>query len=469
MFALACGTVRAATIVLPCIARQVRLVRLGANIVRILYVNKYLYGKGGAETHMLALARAVESLGHEVHFFGVRTERIETPPERTTLIDAADYRNPGGLLRRAAIGVEVLFGPHAERALSRLLRRFRPHLVHLHNVYHQISPFALRAIRAAGVPVTLTAHDSKLACPSYSLYDGRRACFACRRHQFWNIVLRRCSRKGRAGDWLLMLEAYLHHSLRVYERSIDLIVSPSRFLADRLIESGWPRQRIYLLHNALDLSLYRPRFVPGEYMLMAGRLSREKGITTLIQAARLVPDVPVVVAGDGPDRGELHEAARTLPNLRWVGHLAPERLREAMAAARAMVLPSITPENCPVSALESLALGKPLIASRSGGTAELVRHGETGLLVPPGSAYELADAMATLWADPQTAQRMGRRARADAERRFDLKRYVGSIVRIYQRLAGLSPADGDRGGRSQTSVERRVAGPSDSQLQKARL
>jgi glycosyltransferase involved in cell wall biosynthesis len=403
--------------------------------VRILFVNKFLYAKGGAETHMLALARVLQSLGHELHFFGVRTERVETPPEQTTLVEAGDYRNPGGPLRRAAIVLEVLFGPAAERGLGRALRRFRPHLVHLHNVYHQISPFALRAVRAAGVPAILTAHDSKLVCPAYSLYDGRSFCFNCRKHAFWNILLKRCSGKGRSGDWLLTAEAYLHHLLRLYERHIDWIVSPSRFLADRLLEGGWPRQRLSVLHNALDLRVYRPQFHPGEYMLLAGRLCHGKGVAILIEAARLVPDVPVVIAGDGPLRGQLQAATSSLPNLRWVGYQPQEALLATLAGARALILPSLWPENCPVSVLEAYALGKPVIASVTGGTPELVNDGQTGLLIPPGSVYELAEAMATLWADPNRAERMGRRARAEAERRFDLRDYVDAITQLYRRLA----------------------------------
>jgi glycosyltransferase involved in cell wall biosynthesis len=404
--------------------------------VRILFVNKYLYPKGGSETHLLDLAGGLDGAGHAIDFFGMEHADNVTPPHRTTTVPLTAY---GGTLgwpaRMRALG-GMVFSTAAHRRLKKHLHGARPDVAHLHNIYHQLSPSVLVALQQAGVPRVLTAHDYKLVCPSYSLHDGRSQCFACRGHRYWNVLTRGCSRQGLAGGMALLVEAYAHRFWRVYERLLDAIVAPSRFLRDRLVEGGVAPDRIRVLPNALAVDRYEPNPEPGDYLLYVGRLSYEKGLPTLLAAARQVPQAPLWLVGDGPLRGELEQQAGVLSHVRFLGAQPRPRVKELLRQCRALLLSSEVPENCPLSVLEAFATAKPVIASCVGGVPELFEAEATGLTVPPGDPNALAAAMRQFWEDADLCWHCGTQGRVRAEARHHLADYVRSIEAVYDCVRG---------------------------------
>jgi glycosyltransferase involved in cell wall biosynthesis len=329
----------------------------------------------------------------------------------------------------------MLFSTPVYRRLRERLRVWKPDVAHLHNIYHQLSPSVLLALGEAGVPCVLTAHDYKLVCPSYSLHDGRTECFACRGHRYWNVLRRGCSRQGPAGDFALAVEATVHHFQRVYERHLNAIIAPSRFVRDRLVEGGFDATRVCVMPNAIPVAQYESHPEPGDYLLFVGRLSYEKGLPTLLAAAKQLPNVPLWLAGDGPLRAELEQQAAGLPHVRFLGSLPHAEVRRLLQRCRAVVLPSVVPENCPLSVLEAFASGKPAIATRVGGVPELFEPEPTGLTVPAGDPNALAAAMRQFWIDPDLCWHCGTHARLRAESRHDLADYVRQIEALYSSLA----------------------------------
>jgi glycosyltransferase involved in cell wall biosynthesis len=403
--------------------------------VRILQVNKYLYPKGGSETHLLGLADALSSRGHAVEYFGMDHPANVTQPDRTTTVPATDYGQLQGWRARIEAFRSLLFSTPAYRRMRERLSVARPDIAHLHNIYHQLSPSVLVALGEAGVPCVLTAHDYKLVCPSYSLHDGRAECFACCGHRYWNVLRRGCSRKGLAGDFALAVEATVHQFTRVYERLLNAIIAPSRFVRDRLVEGGFDAARICVLPNAIPVAQYEPQAEPGDYLLFVGRLSYEKGLPTLVAAAKQLPDVPLWLVGDGPLRAELEQQAAGLRHVRFLGSQPHAEVRRLLQRCRAVVLPSAVPENCPLSVLEAFASGKPAVATRVGGVPELFEPEPTGITVPPNDPTALADAMRQLWNDPDLCWHLGTQARLRAESRHDIADYVRQLDALYQSLA----------------------------------
>jgi glycosyltransferase involved in cell wall biosynthesis len=399
-----------------------------------LFANKFLYPKGGSESHLLGLADALGRRGHDITFFGMQDPRNVTPPDRTTTVPATDYDSRGLIPRVRQFG-RMLFSTAAYRSVRQCVERSRPEIAHLHNIYHQLSPSVLVALRRRGVPCVLTAHDYKLVCPSYSLHDGQSQCFACRDHRYWNVLARACSRRGVAGDVALAVEAYAHHFFRVYRRCVDGVIAPSRFLRDRLVEGGYAADRVVLLPNAIAVREFSPNPEPGDYMLFVGRLSYEKGLPTLVDAARQARDVPLWIVGDGPLRHELERQAADAPHVRFLGSRPSAEVRELMRGCRAVVLASVVPENCPLSVLEAFATAKPVIATEVGGVPELFSGGAHGLTVPPGDADSLAAALRQFWSDPDLCCHCGVEARRRAEADHDLEDYVTRIEVIYATVA----------------------------------
>src|SRR5581483_113566 len=162
--------------------------------------------------------------------------------------------------------------------------------------------------------------------------------------------------------------------LRMLDRWVDAFVSPSEFVARMLVRAGLPEQRVHTIPYGIPpAERIGP---PGRYGLFVGRLSEEKGVRTLLEAARLANDVPLAVAGAGPLAAAVQEAP-----VRFLGRLDRDGLGAALAGAAFCVAPSEWHDNQPFSVLESFAAGRPVISTSLGGLPELVEDRVTGLVV----------------------------------------------------------------------------------------
>jgi glycosyltransferase involved in cell wall biosynthesis len=191
------------------------------------------------------------------------------------------------------------------------------------------------------------------------------------------------------------------------------------------IRGGLPEDRIRI----------KPNFVrdPGRAegkragLLYVGRLSPEKGIKTLAQALLMVPNVSCDVIGEGPEDTELARC----PNVTMHGRLAPEAVLERMKASAGLIMPSIWYENCPRALIEAFACGLPVIASRIGAMATLVKDGKTGLLVEPGNARDLSAKMSWIQAHRDKAAKLGAEARQEYERCYTPSQNLATLLAVY--------------------------------------
>jgi len=170
----------------------------------------------------------------------------------------------------------------------------------------------------------------------------------------------------------------------------------------------------------------------GSYALFVGRLSVEKGLGTLLQAWKQLPDrVPLVIAGDGPERANLQSIATDVADVRFAGHLSREEVVAALHEASFVVFPAESYENFPLTIAEAFACGVPVIASRLGAMEEIVADGRTGLHFKAGDPDDLAAKIA--WARSHTREMdaMGRAARAEYEAKYTAERNYRILMEIY--------------------------------------
>jgi glycosyltransferase involved in cell wall biosynthesis len=403
--------------------------------MRILHVNKFLYRRGGAEAYMLDLAGLQRGLGHQVELFGMRHPMNPPSPFESLFPSRVDFdpapSTAPGKLRGAG---RMLWSTSAASGMGTLIERFKPDLVHLHNIYHQLSPSILRPIRKAGVPAVMTLHDYKLACPTYRFLDHGKICEACVPKKFWQAAVRRCNRGSFAASALNSVEMGVH-TLGGFYGAVHRFACPSRFIEAKMRESHVYPERLRVIPNFIDVSSITTKRAPGGHVAFAGRLSEEKGVDVLIEAAAAGPAIRVEVAGDGPERSSLErlaEAEGVGGRVRFHGHLDPGKLRELIRAAAVLVVPSRYYENMPLSVLEGFAVGVPVIASSLGGLTEMIDPGTDGLIVPPNDPIALAEAIDELVGSPTRAFEMGRAARAKAEQAFAPGLHLERIGSLYQ-------------------------------------
>jgi glycosyltransferase involved in cell wall biosynthesis len=217
------------------------------------------------------------------------------------------------------------------------------------------------------------------------------------------------------------------------------VVTPSSFLRDLAVSWGVAPDRVTVLPNTAPAVALPPREelrarlgVDGPTLAFAGRLTRPKALGIALEALGSVPDVSLVLVGDGEERAELERRAATLNGrVRFLGPQPRERVLETVAAADALLLSS-TWENFPHAVVEALSVGTPVIATRVGGVAEVVRDGENGLLVPPGDASALAEAIRTFFADAELRERLSAGA-ADSAAEYAPDRIYSQLERILAR------------------------------------
>jgi glycosyltransferase involved in cell wall biosynthesis len=408
--------------------------------MRILHVNKFLYRRGGAESYMLDLAALQRRQGDEVAFFAM--SHPDNDPSRYARHFPAHLEMnplPPGIGGKLAGGGRMLWSTSAERGIAQVIADFRPDVAHLHNVYHQLSPSVVAALRRAGVPTVMTLHDYKLVCPSYAFLDHGRVCTACVNGGLRQAVVRRCKGGSLAASVAVAAETWLHRRFDAYGH-VRVFICPSRFLAGKLAEAGVYTERLHELDHFVTVS-GSPAPVSGR-MVLACRLSPEKGVDTAIRAIGLIRDrAHLEIAGDGPERGLLEGlAGEVAPGaVTFHGRLPRSEVLGLIGSANALLMPSRWHENQPMTILEAFACGVPVVATDLGGIPELVTDGVTGRLVPPDDPRALADAAAALVSDPAVGRDLGRAGGELARRRFSPETHLTRLTELYS-AAGAVPA-----------------------------
>lgn len=397
--------------------------------MRVLLANKFYYPRGGDCIYLLNLEALLRRHGHETAVFAMRhPENLDTPWARYFPAEVTFAPSPQALLTVA----RLLGLGEVRRRFEALLDAFRPDVVHLNNVHTQLSPVLAERAHRRGIRTVWTLHDYKLLCPRYDcLRNGRQICRDCYADKR-SVLKYRCVKNSRVASWLAYWEARRWNRNRL-EAATDRFVSPSRFLAEQMAEGGFRPDKISVLCNFLDPAKCRDAPTDKEdYFCFAGRLSPEKGLFTLLEAAAALP-YRLKIAGTGP----LLDAARALasPRIEFLGHRSWEELKQIVGRARFTVVPSEWPENNPLVVIESQSLGTPVLGARIGGIPELVEEGVSGMTFEPGNVADLQAKIAAMFA----ARYDYRLLATNARRRYDADRYLERILAIYRGDSAAEP------------------------------
>lgn len=384
--------------------------------MRVLLAHNKYRAFGGEDRHVALLEPALREAGVETRLFEQSADALEH-----------------SLPRRLRAGVSLAYNPGGG-GIGEPLDEWTPDVVHFHNLWPLLTPAALRIARRRGAAVVLTVHNCRFACPggtcTVDTHPAQKGLFD--NHCLSGSSLR-CGVVNNPREKLSESIAYgtaleLHRRLRLLERWVDAFIAPSEYIARMLELVRIPRERIHVIPNGIS-----PETQDGsrgrEFALFIGRISPEKGIRTLIEAADLAMEVPIATAGTGPLDAEVRSS-----RIRPLGPLDRDSLEQAVADAAFTILPSECHENSPYALLESFATAKPAIATRVGGIPEIVRHEETGLIVAPRDPRGLAESLIRLWRDPDLMESLGSRALRSVHQTFSLDRQIERTLDLYRQL-----------------------------------
>jgi glycosyltransferase involved in cell wall biosynthesis len=363
--------------------------------MRILQVNKFHYPRGGADKYYLELGEALEKAGHKVAYFSMRHPKNIPSSWDRYFVSRLSF-NEGGIKDKLKAPGRIIYSLEAKSKFKKLVLDFKPDIIHIHNIYHQLSPSILDVAKKYKIPVVMHLHDYKLICPNYQLFCRGQICEACKKDKYFNCVYRRCFKNSLSQSLLAALEMTIHHKwLKIYKKNISLFIAPSNFMKNKVVEYGWDEKKIRVVYNSFSASLSASQEElrskkEGDYLFYFGRLSSEKGLSALIKAATLSKQ-NLKIAGVGPCYEDLKKLAISLnAPVEFLGFKTGDRLKKLIMEARAVVLPSIWYENMPLSLLEALSLKTIVIASLQGGMPEIIKPGYNGFLFEAGNVNDLA-------------------------------------------------------------------------------
>ncbi|MDO4510441.1 MAG: glycosyltransferase [Bacteroidales bacterium] len=367
---------------------------------KILLVNKFYYPRGGDCVVMMNTESLLLSAGHDVAVYAMQyPETVDSPYKKYF---APEVSFAGGVKAKIQGLKRTLGLGDITASFERLLDDFQPQVVHLHNIHSYLSPVLAKIAKQRGCRVVWTMHDYKLLCPAYSCTRGGHPCELCYSGK-GGVLKHRCMKGSLAASAIAWLEAKKWNR-KVLEQYTDAFICPSAFMAQKMKQGGFSPEKVKVLCNFVDpkkLALLRDTdgTQRGDYYCYVGRLSEEKGVRTLLEAAAQSGH-ELRIAGGGPLEDELKAKYAHCSHIKFLGHLDAQGVTSLLSQAKCSVMPSECYENNPLGVIESLCAGTPVVGARIGGIPELI-DAETGITFPSGDAQALAagihEAMGRQW------------------------------------------------------------------------
>jgi glycosyltransferase involved in cell wall biosynthesis len=331
----------------------------------------------------------------------------------------------------------TIFSSSVYREVGALLRKERPDVAHVHNVFPLISPAVYQACKDNHVPIVQTIHNFRFLCPNSLFYTQGKICERCKFGNTLSAIRYRCHRDSYISSTLYALALTLHRFRGTFQH-IDRFIALTSFAAQKLVESSFTTpDKIVVLGNFLS----EPFPVVGSqipddepYIVFLGRLSSEKGVHVLIDAMASVKTLKLKIMGDGSQMQALQQQTKALgleQKVEFLGRTMGEKKWPILRGAQASVIPSVWYENLPFVLLESMAVGLPVIASSLGGLPSLIEHGKTGLLFAAGKPDALAEQLNYLMRSPQHQQEMALCARTKIESEYTPAVHYEKLMSIY--------------------------------------
>lgn len=400
----------------------------------LLSINNYHYVRGGAEAVFLAHNEMFAEAGWDVIPFCMQHEKNIASDWAKYFVDEIELGSNDNLAAKLRKSIKAIYSREAQKNIGCLLQQVKPDVAHGHNIYHHISPSILSTLTRHGIPTLLTLHDLKLACPAYRMITHDGICERCKGGGLYNAARNRCMHESRALSTWVTIEAYVHRTLRSYEKHVDRFIVPSRFYISKFEEWGWPGDRFTYIPNFVSGEEIRPEFTPGDVFVYFGRLSGEKGLETLIKAS-VKAGAKVQIIGTGPEDANLKALASQLKaDVEFPGFLSGDALFDRLRAARAIVLPSEWYENAPISLLEANAAGKAVIGAEIGGIPELITN-ERGRTFEAFSVDSLAGVLTEFTEmSKDDLEQLGRNARTYVLDVHSRQSYLDNCQSVYNTL-----------------------------------
>jgi len=389
--------------------------------MKILLANKFYYSRGGDCIYTMNLEQLLKVHGHEVAVFAMQhPENIPTQWDKYFPTEVKFSVGSGAVeaIRRPLGSIEV------KTKFTALMNDFQPDIVHVNNIHSQLSPIIVQIAHKRGIKTVWTLHDYKLLCPRYDcLRNGKQICEICFTDKK-QVLKNRCMKNSFFASLISYFEVNKWTREKL-EKYTDVFICPSLFMANKMIQGGFDKNKIVVLCNFIDVEkTKREKYDKENYYCYIGRLSHEKGIKTLIEAAKQLP-FHLKIVGGGPLSEELQQSAKN-ENIDFVGYKQWNEIKNIVGKARFSVIPSEWNENNPLSIIEAQCLGTPVLGANIGGIPELIETGKTGMLFESRNANDLKNKIEQMFATEFDYKKISE----ESQHRYSAEKYYRDLFNI---------------------------------------
>lgn len=413
--------------------------------MRILLVHKFWRKTGGAENYFQDTAAILRANGHEVKFF-----TTDFPAANSSDVFVRDenvvfgaYQNylDGSILKKLTSVPEIIYSKKNKALFENLLDSFHPDIVHVFALFTTITPSILDACRERNIPAVMSCNDYKHICPNYRLFHHGKICEACQGNKFYNAALKNCCKHSLGVSVVSAVESYVHHFSGVVKNNISAFLFESIFMLEKTKEFWGNKHRYDFVGKPFDVKQFAPSAQNKNYVLYAGRLSDEKGVDVLIKAMQYNNDIPLVIAGSGPEEEKLKQLVSSLQltKISFKGNVQADEMKQLMSNCSFVVIPSVWYENFPYVLAEAYAYGKPVIGSNMGGIPEYIIEGETGMVYNAYNERELSEKINSLFTDKISIIAMGKNARHFSEDQLNACKFYERLLSVYTSIIKPQP------------------------------
>jgi len=400
--------------------------------MKILLINNTHYVGGGADRVYINTANLLRDNGHEVIFFSTKHENNLKTDSSTYFINKKDYRDANFIEKIKGVK-EYLYNDETIQKLNELIKDKKPDIAHLHLFYGGLSSSVLKTLKLNNIPIIKTVHDYRLLCPANSFLNSKNEiCEKCKPKKYYNCSLNKCSENNLFYSSILAMEGYLRRIIDPLNY-INHFIFVSDFSKQKHIEYDKRyKNKSSHLYNFTTIPP-KNKIIKGEYFLFFGRISKEKGIHTLLKAFSVL-NIKIKVVGDGPIKNELKEKYKS-ENIEFLGHKSGVELTEILKKANFVIVPSEWYENNPMTIIEAYSLGKPVIGAKIGGIPEIVINKQTGFLFESRNVNELIEIINfSNSIDLIGYEKLSKNARDFALFNFSEEKNYQHLINVYTRI-----------------------------------
>ncbi|RKD91984.1 glycosyltransferase [Mangrovibacterium diazotrophicum] len=400
--------------------------------MKVLQINKYFHIKGGADSVFFNTSALLGEQGHDVIPFSIKHPKNKYSSYSKYFINAPEIRELRGI--KKLLNIPRFFSnKDAARQLGKIIQEQKPDIAHIHNLFNGISLSILPVLKKHRIPVVITLHDTRFICPSSYFNLRGKLCDNCRNLFYSNCAVHKCYQDNLTNSIMCAAEMFHKDFVFKYDQYIDryIFVSDAYHYLHKRRHSFFETKGTVLYNFVPSLLKCAINKQQGEYLFYYGRITKEKGVVTLINVMKQFPELKLKVAGTGP---LLEELKTTSPkNVEFLGFLSGDTLFNELRNSSYVIVPSEWEENNPLTVIESYAHGKPVIGSKIGGIPEIILENETGFYFEPGNADSLCAALKQAQnVLPNDYAKMSVNARDFAEQHFNPATHYNELMTIYK-------------------------------------